>query len=427
VLSYLVIVHVHPPLSERIRFCWLPTWLSTVGYGDRRKQLAARQDRGWNVGRRGHGEGSVYRRSRDGKWVGSVELGRGMGGERIRRTVVRASKRAVLDRLDEMRRQAAQGVAPDNARTVAQYLDWWGMNVLPGSVKDSTVDDYRYIIATYVTPHVGRHRLAKLTPEHVQDMMRTLDEAGYSSRTRQYARAVLRRALRWAEQTGLVTRNAAALVDGPKKSGTKLDDTLTATEARAVLNATAGDRLGALAVLVLSLGLRKGEALALRWPDIDLDAGELIVRGTLKRRKGAGLYLDTPKTAAGWRTVPLVGGTVEALREHYRRQLAEQLASPVWLGSGHVFASTIGGPLDARNVTRWWHNLLSRAGVERRRFQATRHTAATLLLDEGVSLEVVSAILGHAGLAITADVYAKVTADSMRRSLAKLDKVLAGP
>jgi integrase len=153
--------------------------------------------------------------------------------------------------------------------------------------------------------------------------------------------------------------------------------------------------------------------------DIDLDAGELIVRGTLKRRKGAGLYLDTPKTAAGWRTVPLVGGTVQALREHYTRQLAEQLTSPVWLGSGHVFASTIGGPLDARNVTRWWHNLLSRAGVERRRFQATRHTAATLLLDEGVPLEVVSAILGHAGLAITADVYAKVTADSMRRSLAK--------
>ena len=66
--------------------------------------------------------------------------------------------------------------------------------MLPGSVKDSTVDDYRYIIASYVTPHVGRHRLAKLTPEHVQAMMRALEEAGYSSRTRQYARAVLRRA-----------------------------------------------------------------------------------------------------------------------------------------------------------------------------------------------------------------------------------------
>lgn len=75
--------------------------------------------------------------------------------------------------------------------------------------------------------------------------------------------------------------------------------------------------------------------------------------------------------------------------EHYKRQLAEQLASPVWIVSGHVFANTIGGPLDARNVTRWWHNLLSRAGVSRRRFQATRHTTATLLLDQGVPLEVV--------------------------------------
>jgi hypothetical protein len=85
-----------------------------VGAASRSK--SARRDRGWNVGRRGHGEGSVYRRSRDGKWVGSVELGRGTGGERIRRTVVRASKRAVLDRLDELRRQAAQCIidAPEN-------------------------------------------------------------------------------------------------------------------------------------------------------------------------------------------------------------------------------------------------------------------------------------------------------------------------
>jgi integrase len=153
--------------------------------------------------------------------------------------------------------------------------------------------------------------------------------------------ALLRRALQWAEQTGLVARNAAALVDGPKKSGTKLDDTLTAAEARAVLDAAAGHRLGALAVLVLSLGLRKGEALALRWPDIELDAGELIVPGTLKR--GNGPLPRYAKTAAGRRTVPLVGGTVEALREHYKRQLADQLTSPVWIASGHVFANTIGG------------------------------------------------------------------------------------
>jgi Phage integrase central domain len=86
------------------------------------------------------------------------------------------------------------------------------MNVLPGSVKDSTVDDYRYIIATYVTPHVGRHRLAKLTPEHVQAMMRALEDAGYSSRTRQYARAVLRRA------RGGPSRQGSSLATPPRSS-----------------------------------------------------------------------------------------------------------------------------------------------------------------------------------------------------------------
>ena len=100
---------------------------------------------------------------------------------------------------------------------------------------------------------------------------------------------MLRRALRWAEQHGLVVRSVDALVDGLRKSGTKLDDTLDAADAHAVIEAAAGDRLEALAILVLRLGLRKGEALALRWDDIDVDAGTLTVRGTLKRRKGGGV------------------------------------------------------------------------------------------------------------------------------------------
>jgi integrase len=223
------------------------------------------------------------------------------------------------------------------------------------------------------------------------------------------------------EQHGLVIRNVAALVDGPRKSGTKLDDTLDAAGAHAVIEAAAGDRLEALAVLVLRLGLRKGEALALRWGDIDVDAGTLTVRGTLKRRKGGGLYVDTTLTAAGLRELPLVASTAEALREHRRRQAAERLAlGPLRVDTGHVFTTATGTPLDPRNVNRWWSALCERARVGHRRFHAARHTAATLLLEQGVPLEVVSAVLRHAGLAITADVYAKVGMDAKRRALATL-------
>ncbi|MGH9229556.1 MAG: tyrosine-type recombinase/integrase [Acidimicrobiales bacterium] len=371
--------------------------------------------------RRGRGEGSVYQRA-DGRWVAQVEAGLGRDGHRRRPRAVRRTKRDALAALDELRRQAEQGVTPERTQTVGEFLEWWLTTVLPGTVKASTAEGYGYMARRYVIPHVGRVRLAKLTPLHVKSMLRALEDDGLSPRTRQYARAVLRRALRWAEQHGLVVRNVAALVDGPRKTATKLDDTLDAAGAHAVIAAAAGDRLEALAVVVLRLGLRKGEALALRWDDIDLDAGTLAVRGTLKRRRdGGGLYVDTTKTSAGTRELPLVAGTAEALREHRRRQAAERLAlGPLWVDSGHVFTTATGTPVDPRNANRWWSALCERAGVGHRRFHAARHTAATLLLDQGVPLEVVSAVLGHAGLAITADVYAKVGMDAKRRALATL-------
>jgi integrase len=418
---------------------------------------------------RGKGEGSVYERG-DGKWIAQVEAGRLPSGRRRYSRVTCRTKKEALAALRDLQRQADVGVRPDRTQTVGQYLDWWAANVLPGSVKESTVENYCTVIAAYIQPHVGAVRLAKLSPQDVATMLRELEQTGLSPRTRQYARAVLRRALRWAEQSGLVLRNAAALADGPKKSTTKLDDALTAPQAEAVIEAAAGHRLAALPLVALRLGLRKGELLALRWSDVDLDAGHLSVGGTLKRvgwrhgcddpavcaqplhrkgckakcdkhrrcprpcppgctrhadkcpqRQGGGLSLDTTKTDAGARTIPLVAGTMEALRDHRRRQAEERLAAPVWLESGHVFADALGGPLDGRNTLRVWHGWTEAAGVGRRRFHASRHTAATLLLDQGVPLEVVSAILGHAGLSITADTYAKVSQDSMRRALAKLD------
>ena len=373
--------------------------------------------------RRGTGEGSVYQRA-DGYWVAQVDAGFDRKGRRRRPRAVRRTKREALAALDELRRQADQGVTPERTQTVGEFLAWWLATVLPGTVKASTTEDYGYMARRYVIPHVGRVKLAKLTPQHVKSMLRALEDDGLSPRTRQYARAVLRRALRWAEQNGLVARNVAALVDGPRKTGTKLDDTLDAAGAAAVIDAAAGDRLEALAVLVLRLGLRKGEALALRWDDVDLDAGTLTVRGTLKRRRdGGGLFVDTTKTDAGTRELPLVAGTSDALREHRRRQAAERLAlGPLWVDTGHVFTTVTGTLLDPRNANRLWSALCERAGVGHRRFHAARHTAATLLLEQGVPLEVVSAVLGHAGLAITADVYAKVGMDAKRRALATLAK-----
>jgi integrase len=377
--------------------------------------------------RRGTGEGAVYQRA-DGLWCASVELGRDPRTGRRRRKVVSAkTKGETLRRLADVRRTVDAGLpVTDARRSTADYLAWWLDEVLPGTVKDRTAASYRFIVDKYVTPHIGTVPVAKLAPGHVHRMLRELEKAGLSPRTQRYARAVLRRALRHAEQYGIVNRNVAALVDGPKGGGSRLDDAPTAQEARAILDAAAGDRLEAFAVLALSLGLRRGELLGLQWPDVGLETRSLTVNRTLQYMPGEGLVVSAPKTTASARTIPLPDRCTAALREHRAGQAAERLAAgPAWRDSNHVFTTNQGAPIDPRNVLRWWHTLTERAGVGRRRLHAARHTAATVMLERGAPLEVVSAVLGHASLAITADVYARPAADAKRRALESVSESFA--
>jgi integrase len=354
---------------------------------------------------RGKGEGSIYRRTSDGRWVAQIEAGRSAGGRRRYARAARRTRKEAQAALKELQRAADAGLTPGQASTVETFLGWWLDHAL-GDVSDATEARYRRVCDDWIIPHIGTIRLNKLTPAHVQAMLVALERQGLSPKSRSLARDVLARALRWAEQTNVVGRNVARIVQGPR-STRKISDALTAAEAEAVLAQAQGDRLEALAVVALRLGLRQGEALGLRWVDIDLDAGELTVARS--------------KTRAGERTVPMVAGTAAALREHRRRQAAEQLAAgPLWTETGHVFTTERGGPINPRTALGWWHRLTEAAGVGRRRFHAARHTTA-VLLDQGVPLEVVSSVLGHSNLSITSDVYARVTADARRRALAKLD------
>jgi integrase len=360
--------------------------------------------------RRATGEGSIYWIESRQLWAASVTVGFDHGRQ-IRKTVKAKRRADVAAKLRQLQDTVDKGLPiPDRQVTTGQFLETWLADALPRTVKEGTVTNYRDVVEAYILPHVAQVPLAKLGPEHVIRMMSQLERAGLAPRTVRLARTVLRRALGDAVAWGKANRNAAALTKPPRKTAARIDDALDAEQALLVLNTAAGHRLEALAVLVLAVGLRQGEALALRWPDLNLDAATIKVSDS--------------KTEAGVRTVALPAFAVDALRQHRVRQLEEREQAEWWGDPGLVFASTAGTNLDRRNTLRWWHDLTERAGVGRRRFHASRHTAATLMLNGGVPLEVVSATLGHAGLAITADVYAKVRAPLQRTAADTMDALL---
>ena len=199
---------------------------------------------------------------------------------------------------------------------------------------------------------------------------------------------------------------------------------LTPEQARAFLEAASGDRLEALYTVALAVGLRQGEALGLRWDDVDLEAGTLTVRHALQR-VGGRLRLVEPKTRLSLRNIALPPMVVAALRAHRSRQLQERLwAGSRWQEHDYVFASTIGTPLDGTNVTHRLQAILLTAGLPRQRFHDLRHACASLLLALGVHPRVVMETLGHSQISLTMNTYGHVLPSLQRDAADRMDRLL---
>jgi integrase len=331
------------------------------------------------------------------------------------------TRREVQERLRVALGQADAGVRPVDGRlTTGAFLDQWITTSVRPRLRPTTADSYAWIVDRYIAPSVGKVPLAKLGPEHVQTMLASLTARGdLSPTTVRYSYTVLRIALGRALKAGYVLRNVATLVDPPAKARHDLAP-LTVDQAQVFLHDTSNDRLAALYITAIALGLRKGELLALRWDDVDLEAGSIAIRNTLQRTG-----LAPTKTERSRRTLVLPAMVAAALRDHRRRQREERLsAGQAWQDQGYVFTSRIGTALDGRNVTRAFHAALERAGLPRQRFHDMRHACATLLLERGEELAVVSRLLGHANLSTTADVYAHLTRGMQQRAADRMDEIL---
>jgi integrase len=223
-------------------------------------------------------------------------------------------------------------------------------------------------------------KLKKVTPAHVQGLYRSMLDRGLSTRTVQYTRAVLRRAMKQATRWGMILRNPCDDADAPKVNREEIRP-LDQEQTRRHLRAAEGERLEALYVLAVHTGMRPGELLALKWRDVDLEAARLQVNRALSDGE-----FTPPKRAKSRRAIVLTAGSVAALRAHRKRQLEEIMQrAGLWQDYGLVFPSRVGTPLSHRNVVRSFRAVLRRANLPSSvRLYDLRHTCATLLLSRNV-------------------------------------------
>lgn len=352
--------------------------------------------------RRANGEGTIFRQ-KDGSWRAAFRFD-GEDGRPGRKYLRGSTQTEVRRKLREAQRQIAQGVVTDGNMTLAKWLDHWLATVVDGRVgSDLTRLNYRQICEVHLKPALGKVRLDKLTPEQVDRFLAGKATEGLGRSHISRMRSILSDALKHAERRGLVARNAGALSVMPRTLAPTERQTLTPDQARALLVAAEGERLEALVVVGGSIGLRPGELLGLLWSDVDLEATPpaLTVSGSLKRLpKAGGKGYELARGAVkrskdGRRTVALPPRAVAALKVHRARQAAEKLAAgPLWQDHGLVFASEVGTPIDPSGLRRTFARIANRAGLEGGFPYLLRHTAVSLLLDDGASIEEVADLLG---------------------------------
>ncbi len=372
--------------------------------------------------RRGHNEGSIHQRASDGLWVAEVSLGYGPDGRPRRKRMYGKTRVDANRKLQQVLHEVRQGASVQTReQSLGQYLERWLEDGVKPTVRPKTYKSYESVCRINLIPLLGRHKLVTLNAQHIAAYMTDRLAAGLSIATVNYHRAVLRAALNQAMRWDMVNRNVAELVQ-PRAGERFAGKPLTAEEAERLLAAARGDRIEALYSVAVTLGLRQGEALGLRWSDVDLEQGTLSVRHQLQRVEGKPTLVE-PKTKRSRRTLPVPEQVLRSLREHRRRQLEDRLAAgPRWNeGWGLVFCTGIGTPLDVGNLGRHYKALLKAAGLEDRRYHDLRHSCGSFLVARDVHPRVIMEILGHSQIATSMNIYAHVDLSEMREATNRLD------
>ena len=368
--------------------------------------------------RRGQGEGSIYYREDEKRWVASF-----IGEDGKRRYRSGKTRKEAYEKFQQALQEQKQGkLITGPQQTVRQYLEYWLDAVCkPPALRISSYEKYRKLINTYILPALGHIQLQKLTPQQVQALYRKKGDDGLSSKMINSIHGVLHKALGNAVRWNLVSRNICDLVSPPRIVKPTIEP-LTMEQAHKLLEAVRGHRLEVLLIVALTTGIRRGELLALRWSQVDLEGQRIQVRRTVDYITRYGYVETEPKTAAGKRMIVLPYFVADMLKQHRLQQLEAKLKiGRAWEDRDLVFTDLHGGYFNPRYLGKLFDKVLAEADLPHMRFHDLRHSAATLLLSMGVHVKVVQEILGHSNIAMTADTYSHVLPSMQEDAMSRWD------
>lgn len=367
--------------------------------------------------------GTITKRGEN-SWRITYDAGRTPEGRRIRRTeTVRGSYKDAERRLTERVSERDQGIDVEpNRVTVAEYLDAWLRN---HAVSDQSKARYRQLMRRHILPTLGALRLRALKPLHLQACL-TKAEANVSASTANDTFTLLNMALAQAVRWQLIARNPALAVERPRIVEADVMRVLGPAEIERLLAAAEGTEFAPLIALAIATGIRRGEALALKWPSVDLAAGTITIAENARFQPGEGVVYGAPKTKKSRRTIALSAVTVAMLRDHRKQQVANQDKwRREWSNDHHlVFTNEIGEPLPLGSFNSRFSKIVTAAGLTPLRFHDLRHTHGTLLAGAGINPKVISDRLGHSDVKFTLNRYVTPTEDHQRAAAEAFSSVL---
>lgn len=376
--------------------------------------------------------GSIVNRNGNYSIVLNLEHDPETGKRKQHWIAVKGNKKEAEHQLNEMVNQLQHGTfVKPSKMTVGNHVEQWLGNYVAPNLSPSTAETYCFIATKHLLPRLGNITLTALRPQAVQALYSDKVKSGLSNATIQKIHNILHKALDNAVKTGLIVNNPLSMVERPKVQRRGMT-TMTVTDIHILLEYARTSPYHSLYYTLIFTGMRRGEALALKWGDVDLLLLKISINKSLSYlntpKDGDRILLKTPKTAKSRRYISITPSNAAVLREHHQKQneTRQSLGLPLLTDNDFVFATYDGKPYLPNSITHAWIKLTRRCGLPRIRLHDCRHTYATQLMSQNVHPSIVANQLGHASVRTTLDLYSHVSPALQATAAMKFDDIVIG-